>query len=579
MRRLILTGRISATLVIAIAFAGGALSVIEAIAPPAAYAGTWADVTCTQPLAGLPQAPTEGWVGADGGGTATQGCDPYTGGLVASISDATSFTAGSGASWRYTAPAGSTIAGGQVVAQIYAPQGIAYISTGSLSAAMASCQGGSPCGGVVGGSTGVVTLPIAPVGGTTISEVAECAAPSNGDCPAGQGGSGLDAQVNLYQAVVDLTNNATPAASNFGGGLLATGPISGTQPITLTATDVNGSGVIGVTVAVDGLTLSPAGTPDTNSGHCVSIGRDAGGFPEFLYAQPCKQSIDYSAEIPTAGLSDGTHTLTVTVTDAAGNSSVVMSQPLVTQNRTVVSANLNSSVPPPPAPAPTPGASTSTTPSLPCNAACDPHAILQAGYATAAAKTPTDTYGHSEMTLNGRLLDHTGAPMPGAQVELRQQPAAAGATSSLVATATTTATGGWSFNVPRGPSRLLVVGYRAHLGDAAFATQLQSHQVVVADAKIKAPKRTQPGKRIVFTGTLAGGNIPPGGELVAMEIDYAHKWRTIDLVRANQKGSFSYAYVFAGVPAARYRFRAVVPASPAYPFARGVSHPVSIEVN
>ena len=171
--------------------------VAAVVGPGAAWAGTWAQVTCTQPLAGLPPAPTEGWAPLTGGGVATNACDPYAGGLIAALSDAAPEFNGVGAGWTYTAPPGSTIAGGRVVVSLYAPQGRAYVTTGNFSNAIASCEAGSPCGGVVGGASGALDLPIAPAGGTTIQASAECFTPPSGDCVAGGGGSGLDAQVNV----------------------------------------------------------------------------------------------------------------------------------------------------------------------------------------------------------------------------------------------------------------------------------------------------------------------------------------------------------------------------------------------
>ena len=116
-------------------------------------------------------------------------------------------------------------------------------------------------------------MPITHPGGTSLYAIAQCLAPGGGGCPAAGGGANLDAEINIYQATIELASNATPAATGFGGALLAPGPVVGTQPITFTATDTGGPGVYKITLAVDGHPVYDA-TPDTNSGQCAPIGTD-----------------------------------------------------------------------------------------------------------------------------------------------------------------------------------------------------------------------------------------------------------------------------------------------------------------
>ncbi len=74
------------------------------------------------------------------------------------------------------------------------------------------------------------------------------------------------------------------------------------------------------------------GTPDTNGGRCTSVGTDTSGIGEFLYAQPCKQNVAVDVPVDTSRLSNGQHQLSVTVEDAAGNSSVVYDGTISTSN-------------------------------------------------------------------------------------------------------------------------------------------------------------------------------------------------------------------------------------------------------
>ena len=538
-----------------------ALPIVALVAGPSdADAGTWAQVTCTQPVTGLPQAPTEGWVALDGGGTATQGCDPYTGGLVASIADSSPFSNGAGAAWIYTAPGGSTIAGGQVVAQLYAPQGIAYISTGSFNAAMASCQGGSPCGGVVGGSSGVLTLPIAPVGGTTLTEKVLCSAPSNGNCPAAQGGSGLDAQINLYQAVVDLTNNATPAATNFAGGLLAAGPISGEQAVTFTATDPNGSspssssgpGVYKVQVLVDGQVVYDQ-TPDTNSGHCAPIGSDAAGNLEFLYQTPCKSMVNVSVALDSSGLPDGPHNLTVKVIDAALNTSVFQ-EAFSSANHTTVSAGLNSSTPPSRTPA------TTTTPATSTPAPEPVYANVLDPATQALIHGVSRGFPSSALTLSGTLRNSSGVPAPAVPMTLFA--ANGGGPSQAIAQATTDGAGHWTLTAPRGPSRVLTIAYAGQAASAATNVAIPETVTPTLKLAVKALGRG----RLRFTGQLDVTPLGSPRPQVVIEAGKANHWQTVGApVSVNSAGRYTLTYASGkGSIGFSFRFRAVSQATALY---------------
>jgi hypothetical protein len=513
--------------------------VVAMIAPAAAYAGAWAQVTCTQPLIGLPPAPSDGWAPFTGAGSATNGCDPYAGGLVAALSDAAPQFDGVGAAWRYTAPAGSTIAGGNIVFSLYSPQGRAYVTTGNFENAIARCQAGSPCGGQVGGSSGVLNLRIAPAGGTSLSATAECFSPGNGDCAAGAGGSGLDAQVNVYQAVVELTNNSTPAASSFGGGLLTPGPISGTQAITLVASDPNGPGVYRIKVAVDGQSAYE-GTPDTSQGHCVPVATSATGAEAFLYAQPCKQVVNFGAQVPTAALADGAHALTVTVTDAAGNSSVVLQQSIVTANYTTVSAKLDGTVRTPSGATPAPG-----------------YSIVLDPATQALAHGARRGFASSALTVSGTLSNPGGIPVPGVPLALLAQNGDAGA-ETVIARTTTDAAGRWTLNAPRGPSRTLTITYGSQAQTAATGTGVTIKETVTPglSLNVKALGRG----RLRFTGQL---NVSPLGAprpLVIVEAAFKRNpWQVVARpVAVSSAGRFTLSYTSgAGSIGFPFKFRAV----------------------
>jgi hypothetical protein len=325
-------------LILAATAALAASALLMAAFATTAHAGTWALISCTQP-SGEP-APVEGWSAAPYAGPTNfseswSSCTGKGGSFGAFSSSREGQPAGSGWLWEFAAPAGSTIAGGQMSSKLFAPAGLAWLATPELkyvgSNIIANCQSNLPCpeSGVGNGGPYSGTFPIDHVGGKNIYALAQCGV--TGGCTTGDGSGGVNAELWIYSADIDLQNDAMPTASgSFSGGLL-TPNASGTQDLLFTATDPNGPGVARVKVGIDGK-VAYEETPNTNGGHCHSIGTDAAGAPEWLYLQPCKQSEAVDIPINTANLSAGSHQLVVTVIDAANNESTVYDATISTNN-------------------------------------------------------------------------------------------------------------------------------------------------------------------------------------------------------------------------------------------------------
>jgi hypothetical protein len=310
-----------------------------AVGPSLAQAGTWTLVSCTQPDGQV--APIDGWtsVAFDGGGnysSASNSCGVPGGGLFATSSSAWPQTRGSGWMWQFDAPMGATITGGNLDVMLTSPVGQAFVLTPNFTYdgadVVVNCQFNLACGS---NGTFTGTVPIDHPGGTSLYAGAMCLGPgqpgqANADCAQGDGVNGINVQIAIYAAQIELTDNTAPTATAFSGLLLAP-DARGPADVLFTAGDPNGPGVYQVTATVDG-TTAYQGTPDTNGGECASIGNDTNGDPEFLYAQPCKQSESVDLPIDTTAFADGTHTLKLTVTDAAQNSSVVYDGTISTQN-------------------------------------------------------------------------------------------------------------------------------------------------------------------------------------------------------------------------------------------------------
>jgi hypothetical protein len=371
---------------------------------------------------------------------------------------------------------------------------------------------------------------------------ASCGGFSEGACPVAVGDEhGYAAVAYLYAADLVLEQSEGPSASSTGGQLATDPSVSGMSDLTISATDP-GSGIYQALFNVDG-SIVQSTTINENGGHCRSAGQTTDGLPAFLYMQPCLKSLTAGVWFDTTKVGNGMHHLIVSVSDAAGNTATVLDRSILVENKS----------------------------RGPCNAECDEHAVLHAAKPLLLGRTLTRRYANSGITLTGQLVDGAGSPMKGAVVELDQEASYLAARGVLVATTTTDTNGRWRLRVPKGPSRVLTVGYRSHADDPTFAAQLQYRETVGAGVRLSAPRHARAGATFTFRGSLAGGYVPREGVLASLEIYYAGAWREIALLRTNRHGAFAYRYTFAAIGPATYRFRATVPHTIAYPFATASS--------
>lgn len=547
------TGRIARSLgPIAVALGG---LVVPLVVCAIAQAGTWALVSCTTP-AGQP-APADGWL-AGGAGTykgAINTCATAGGALIAQVGDETEQPAYQPATWTFTAPAGATIAGGTLTLGFFVPEGQGYAETPQNSYDSADVVGNCQYNvGSCGSQWNEQADPIAPsqTGGTQIFLGAECVASVQGHDYCQQpgdpllGADGLDAQSDLYSAVIDLQDSSTPSASGFTGGLLAPSAL-GTADLLFTASDPNGPGILRATVTIDGAVVYN-GTPDTNGGRCQSIGTDAAGSPEYLYAQPCKQSVPFDVPVNTATLPAGEHQLRVTLTDAAGNTAVVYSQTITTATAT---------------------ATATSDPNLPNGTPC---AAPQLSLSENGKSRPAPVRWGMKVVIAGWL--HCGqTAIPGATVTLSGD-------DSLGSLATS-ADGRFTLVLPRGPTRTLHFAYRAYSQDSSPTTTQRIKVRVYPRLTLQiTPRATVNGRSILWRGTIAGGPYPPGGLTLLVEVREGRRWRAFDEITTS-RGAFAYRYTFLRTThTITYEFRVAMPNSGAagYDYLPAASRTVKVRV-
>jgi len=528
------------------ALTGALLSAL--ICSAVARAGTWALVSCATP-GGAP-APAAGWLaggaGDDKGSTNT--CGAPGGALVAQVGDQAEQPAYQPATWTFTAPAGSAIAGGSLQIGFFTPEGQGYAETPENSYdagdVLANCQYNT---GTCASQWNNETVPInaSHAGGTQIFVGAECVAPIEGDDYCQRPGDpvdaadGVDAQTDLYAAVIELANDATPSASGFAGGLLVPNA-SGVQDLLFAAQDPNGPGIYNVTVTIDGQVVYDQ-IPNTNGGQCQSVGTDPSGALEFLSLQPCRQTLALSIPVNTAQFAAGAHQLTVTETDAAGNTATVYSQTITTAQ-----------------------------PNLPNGTPCpSPTLSLTANRKTRLAPVRWGT----RVVIGGWL--HC------------QQSAIANANLTLsgdgtIRSVATSADGRFTLTLPRGPSRTLRFGYRAYSDDtsptAAASIAIRVYPRITLQI---TPRATANLHTILWLGDVAGGPYPPGGLTLLVEVREGRRWQSFDQLTTHN-GTFEYRYTFLRTTASTtYEFRVAMPSSGAagYRYLPAASRAIAVHVS
>jgi hypothetical protein len=531
--------------------------------PSPAVAGTYDVFSCTQP--DYAAAPVDGWTSFSNNSEmlAEDNCAQGSA-LTAGMLGWVEVPVGAESGWTFLPPAGTQI---KQATLHWDYNNSDWQDTGTATAfeslkapyrssqPFATCVHSAPCccSGPWEGrisERNLVTVPAqdlepergGPVAG--ISMVAGCTSESSGGDHC-DGAASFAAWAGMSTATITLEDNSPPQATVVGGTLTTGTELEGVQTLAITGTDT-GSGIYQAILEVDGKAAQST-TIDSNGGHCQNVGQTTDDRPAFLYVVPCKLEVnDQFVSFSLSGIPDGPHKLAVLVTDAAGNATTVL-------NREVVVGR---------------GA---------CNGTCDDQAQLAASDPK-LLKPILRRYARSALIISGSLHEPTGANVAGARLELLQQASYTGAPLVPIASTTTNPAGGWTFNVPRGPSRLLRVAWRSHALDTTYAAQLEYHESVFAGIGLKAPRRVRVGVPFSFRGELAGGYIPPERGTIQMEIFFLGRWRTIETLRTNARGRFAYGYTFSTGADSSYLFRASIQYSHAYPFLASTSRPVRVRV-
>ncbi len=387
-------------------------------------------------------------------------------------------------------------------------------------------------------------------GVTLVSWVARCSAPGEPDAiPAGAACPSTSAVYQVFAADMLLDDPTPPVVKGAGGPLLAGGLLVGAQTVSLSATDA-GSGVGQGSLVVDGAPVV-AQALDANGGACADLKVAPDGRPSYVHAQPCPAAASNVLTLNTDALTPGAHTLSVLVSDAAGNQTVAQ-----TATITVVGA----------LPVGTPNGNGASR-----------DAKLTARW-TSTKKSTRSLGFKTGPSITGKLVGPSGSAIGAAAVDVVARDRRSGAPTKRIATAVTGADGTFRLKLPSGPSRLFTIQYTAFSGDAKPAAKVRLSTRVRARVSASISRRSvRVGQLLRVRGRLT--YLRRARVDVAIQARDGRVWRTVDVVKTKSDGRYSWPYRFRsrGSVGRTYAFRARVN-SPIYPFAAGNSGAVVVRV-
>lgn len=188
------------------------------------------------------------------------------------------------------------------------------------------------------------------------------------------------------------------------------------------------------------------------------------------------------------------------------------------------------------------------------------------------------SYRQSALSLGGRLLDSVGHLIVGAQVDALEQ--VTGSPNMKVIAHTTTANDGtFTVHIPRGPSRLIEIGYRAFSEDRSYAASADVREIVGAGVQLRISARATTRRGTIRLSGRVSGPIPKHGVTVALLVHYRGRWVPFRLPQTDRRGRFHQSYQFNGARG-RFPFKAEVRGGQlGFPFATGYSATINVRTH
>lgn len=337
-----------------------------------------------------------------------------------------------------------------------------------------------------------------------------------------------------------------PTVRKVEGSLLAGGVVRGHQALTANASDVGG-GVSRMEPLVNGL---PAAPPTLGACGVLRVANASYEGLAAISPTPCPAGLAGSWLLDTGAypFQDGTNSVQVCASDLAttGSPDTTCSPP---QTVTVDNSCADSAV--------------------------AGGQALSAGFAQSSSEAVTVPYGQPA-ELTGELADTAGDAISGATICIQAQTEGIAGEPAPVATVTTDAQGQFSYELPGGPNRRLLVGYRHDSFQVGRRVDYFAHAKPTLRLR---PSRIREGDRIRITGALPGPSA--AGRVVVLQASALHgrRWLTFRRATTGPRGRFASTYRFGRAAGGiTYRIRAVAPRQSGYPYEPGHSEPARVKV-
>jgi hypothetical protein len=339
----------------------------------------------------------------------------------------------------------------------------------------------------------------------------------------------------LYGTDITINDPQPPVPTVTAEGLLAGGPRNGSDPVVLSATDNVGIRRVEL--------IDVSGTPTlvgARNNRCSA-----------RFVRPCGD-LGRTAITPTA-LQVGQRSILVRTIDAAGNGTDRGPFPVNVITPSDRGARNGSNA-------------TDT-------------ATLSARFPKGDGQSRTVDYGKL-VRITGRLLNSSGQPIGGAQLELVRTNLKPGARPVVGKTVTADADGEFALETRARASRRLTIGWKSHVNDTFHAATDDLTLRTRASATLRASTRRPPlGRRVTLRGRLRD---PERGVTVILQGRRAgaRRFTTFADTSTGKRGRFSVGYRFRDPSSRgrRFTFRAKLKPGKRYPFETGYSRRVNVRV-
>jgi hypothetical protein len=336
-----------------------------------------------------------------------------------------------------------------------------------------------------------------------------------------------------------LHDDEPPSLSFTGGRLLIPGSQAGTENLAFSAS-AQDSGIAEVNAYL-GSTL--VGSNDYRSTQC-----------SYTTFDPCPKTITDDIQIDTTKVPDGTYPLVLEASDASGTTDSVSFS-----NEITVANNAS----PAGAPQSSGTRGSSSDPGAPNGRGATTKA--QISYLSGQRGKITVRDGQAA-SIDGRLTNQTGNPIPGATVDLLYQTVGSNEPFVIGGHATTNTNGVYTLTVPPGPSRVIRTGYRAFANDNGYDATVDLTENVIATTSLSVTPRHLRGRTFIFSGQVHAGDFPPRQQ-VEIQALVGRVWTYVTFAHVASNGSFKVRYRLKHhYNNVTFIFRAVPVANPIWPY-------------